>query len=259
MSRRDRTERLLATARSSPVVGTFVFEFATTGIGPIVSAAGADFLVLDAEHSGFSWETLRTVTAAARGTGLVVMIRVPLATRRSVTQALDLGADGVIVPDVRSPGQAADVVSWARYPPQGSRGAAFGVAHDDYRGDPPAEVIREADAAVLVLVQIESAAGLENCSAIAGTPGLAGLWLGQYDLTLSMGIPGRLDHRDYLAARAEIAAHARRAGIAAGMLCGSAEELAEAFRDGYRLLGYGTDVQLYRAALAAGLDQVPGR
>ena len=83
----------------------------------------------------------------------------------------------------------------ARYPPEGRRGAAFGVAHDDYVGGDLAEKVRVANRELLLIAQVETAAGVENAEEIGAVDGIDVLWIGHYDLTASLGIPGQTDPR----------------------------------------------------------------
>ena len=125
-------------------VGTMVFEFATTGIARITAAAGAEFLLFDMEHNGWSMETIRLLLATVPTSHLVPMVRVPATEYHFLARVLDLGAVGVMVPMVESAEQARLIVQSAKYPPAGRRGAAFGVAHDDYQ---PGDAIAKMHAA----------------------------------------------------------------------------------------------------------------
>ena len=95
-----------------------------------------------------------------------------------------------MVPMVGTADEAARIVACTRYPPQGRRGAAFGFAHDDYEGGDVAAKIAALHARTMVIAQIETAEGLDNVEAIAAVPGVDALWVGHFDLTNFMGIPG---------------------------------------------------------------------
>ena len=115
-----------------PKVGTFLFEFATPGIGQILKAAGADFAVLDMEHTGFGFDTVRQVVRYCQAAGLPLVVRVPSQQRHHISRALDTGADGVMVPIVSSVEQAKAVLDAAKYWPDGTRGVALGLAHERF-------------------------------------------------------------------------------------------------------------------------------
>src|SRR5947209_8678849 len=103
-------------------IGTMVFEFATTGIARIAAAAGAEFVLFDMEHTGWSMETIRQLLATARGADLAPMVRVPATEYHFLARVLDIGAMGLMVPMVETVEQARLIVQFTKYPPTGRRG-----------------------------------------------------------------------------------------------------------------------------------------
>jgi 2-keto-3-deoxy-L-rhamnonate aldolase RhmA len=103
-------------------IGTFVFEFNTTGIGRIAAEAGAEFTVFDMEHTGWTIETIRLLVATTRSTGMIPLVRIPATEYHFLARALDMGALGIMVPMVESAAQATAMVAGAKYPPLGRRG-----------------------------------------------------------------------------------------------------------------------------------------
>jgi 2-dehydro-3-deoxyglucarate aldolase/4-hydroxy-2-oxoheptanedioate aldolase len=234
--------------------GTMAFEFFTPNLAQICAAAGAEFLLYDMEHSGLGFDALKTQFAACRGAGLVPLVRVPATQYHFIARALDLGAMGVMVPMVETPDQARQIVAATRYPPEGVRGAAFGVApHDDYIAGPVSEKIARAHERTLVICLIETAKGHAKVDAIAAVPGVDVCWLGHFDLTNFMGIPAQFDHPRYLQAVDDIVAACRRNAKTAGFMAAD-EKWAKTYRDkGFRMIAYGVDVLLLQDALSAGL------
>lgn len=242
-----------ALARGDLAVGTFVYEFATLGIGRLAASAGAQFIIYDTEHTGWSWETIASVVTTTRPTGSEAFVRVPMTQRSYVSRALDMGATGLLIPMMESAAQAAEVVRWAKYPPDGVRGAAFGVGHDDYATGGSLEYMRRINADLLVMTQIETVRGLDTAEAIAAVDGVDVLWVGQFDLTNSMGIPAQFDHPRYLEALDHVSSVAAENGKAAGFMAGSPEEAALVVDKGYRIIAYSGDLWIYRAALTEGI------
>ena len=195
-----------------PVFGTFGWEFLVPGLPQIVKSSGADFLLIDMEHSGVSYETLKTQIALCRGLDLVPMCRIPTNQYHYISRALDLGALGIMAPMVGSAEEAEFIVSCTRYPPKGRRGAAFGFASDDYLGGNVSEKIEIANERTLVMALIETENGIKNINEIAAVPGIDVLWLGHFDLTNFLGIPGEFTHPRYLDAIERIRDAARRHG-----------------------------------------------
>jgi 2-keto-3-deoxy-L-rhamnonate aldolase RhmA len=234
--------------------GTMAFEFFTPGLAQIVKAAGAEFLLYDTEHSGAGVETMKAQFACCRGIDLVPMVRVPATQYHFIARMLDAGAMGIMVPMVETREQAELVVSCTRYPPLGRRGAAFGVApHDDYLPGAVADKIAAAHARTLVICLVETAVGIENVDAIAAVPGVDVVWLGHFDLTNFLGIPGEFTHPRYLRAVDDLLAACRRHGKTPGFMAADGAWAREYRAKGFRAIAYGIDVLLLQTALAQGL------
>ena len=164
---------------------------------------------------------------------------------------------GIMVPMVETAAQAQTIAAACRYPPEGRRGAAFGFAHDDYRAD-PAATIQRANAETVVIAQIETEHGLENVDAIAATPGIDVLWVGHFDLTNFLGIPGGFQDPAYLQALETVVAAARRHGKGLGFMPADARWAQEYKGHGFNMLAVGTDHGLFAGAVKGVLDQVAG-
>jgi 2-dehydro-3-deoxyglucarate aldolase/4-hydroxy-2-oxoheptanedioate aldolase len=155
-----------------------------------------------------------------------------------------------MVPLVDTREQAERIVSFTRYPPQGRRGAAFGFAHDDYQGGDVIEKMRAIHGRTLVICMIETRAGLDNVEAIAAVDGVDVVWLGHFDLTNFLGIPGQFSHLQYRDAVKRIAGAAAKHGKTAGYMAASAELGREYLGHGYRMIATGTDQGLLQQATA---------
>jgi 2-dehydro-3-deoxyglucarate aldolase/4-hydroxy-2-oxoheptanedioate aldolase len=234
-------------------IGTFVFEFHSTGIGRIAAQAGAEFVVYDMEHTGWSMETIRMLVATTRCTEMVPLVRVPATEYHFVARVLDLGAAGIMAPMVETAAQAQSIASWAKYPPSGRRGAAFGVSHDDYTGGDIVEKIGAANRETLVIAQIETVTGVRNVDEIAAVPGIDVLWIGQFDLSNSLGIPGAFDQPAFLESVDRVLDACGRHGKAPGFMASDVEEGKRRLQQGFRMLAYGGDLWLYQSALRHGV------
>ncbi|GAB5468634.1 MAG: aldolase/citrate lyase family protein [Rhodospirillales bacterium] len=239
--------------------GTMIFEFVSPGLPAILKAAGAEFALYDMEHSGISLAEMKQQCAAARGLGLVPIVRPPAKEYHYVSRLLDLGAMGLMLPMVESAAEAREIVSWTRYPPVGRRGAMFGGAHDDYAGGDIAAKISQAHERTLVLAMVETEAGVANCREIAAVEGIDGLHLGQFDLSLSLDIAGQTDHPRIAAAVDKLLEAAAEHGKFAACMAPSVE-IADAWMEqGFRMVSYSYDIGLLAAALSAGLTQLRGQ
>ena len=252
-----KSNRVKRTLREGGVaLGTMVFEFNTTGIARIAADAGAEFVIFDQEHSGWGVETVRTMMATARAADLVPMVRVPATQYHLLARPLDVGALGLMVPMVETEEQARLIVRSAKYFPEGGRGTAFGIAHDDYRGGDAVAKMARANEEVLLIAQIETARGIENVEGIAAVEGIDVLWIGHNDLSTSLGVPGQFTHPDYLRAIDRFFAACRRHGKAPGIMATGVEGAREQLAQGYRCLAYSGDIWLYHQALSDGLAAI---
>ena len=241
-----------------PVAGAMVFEFFTPGIAVLLGQAGCRFVIYDMEHTGLGFETLKWLVATHRGLAVEPMVRVPRGEYPFIARALDVGVTGVMVPMVESAEQARRVVEAAYYPPHGRRGAAFGFAHDDYSGGDVTAKIRRLDARTMVIAQIETERGLAEVDAIAAVEGIDVLWVGHFDLTNFLGMPGAFDDPRFEAAMRRVAHAARAHGKALGFMAVDAAWIERVRGWGYTMIAVGTDTALLAAGTRALVDRVGG-
>jgi 2-dehydro-3-deoxyglucarate aldolase/4-hydroxy-2-oxoheptanedioate aldolase len=240
--------------RGETVFGTMAFEFDSPGLARIVKAAGADYIILDMEHSGWSFETVKDQIQFARGAGLVPLVNPPGDDFNLITRSLDLGAQGLLAPVVESKAQAEAIVRATRYPPRGNRGSAFGVAHDDYVVGDARKTMKAANASTLVMVKIETRKGVANVDEIMAVPGIDVAFVGHTDLSVSLGMPLEFERPEFVRARDAILAACQRHGKIAGNLVGSPKWGKAWIRKGFRMIAYMGDIWLLESALRAGID-----
>ncbi len=235
--------------------GSMVFEFFTPGMPQLLKNAGADYALYCMEHTGAGFETLKPQFALCRALGVVPLVRVPGTEYDFIARALDCGALGVMVPLVDTAAQAEFIVSCTRYPPAGGRrGAAFGFAHDDYAGGDVVPKMRMIHERTLVIAMIETKSGLENVEAIAAVPGVDVLWLGHFDLTNFLGIPGQFSHPMFQDAIRRIVGAAKKHGKAAGYMAAGAALGKEYLGHGFRMIATGTDQGMLQEATRTMLE-----
>ena len=249
MPQQNLRDRVLA---GEQVLGSMLFEFFSPGVAQILKHAGCEFIIYDMEHTGIGLETIKSQVAHCRGLDVAPMVRVPRGEYHFLARALDIGCHGVMIPMVESVEQAESIVEATHYPPRGRRGAAFAFAHDDYAAGEPLAKMQAADARTLVIAQIETERGLENVEAIAALDGIDVLWVGHFDLTNFLGIPGQFDNPVYTKAIARIVAAGRKHNKGLGYMPADAA-LARQYKNlGFNMLGAGTDP----AVLMAGIRSI---
>lgn len=235
--------------RGDLLLGQLLLEFFTPGIGPMLDACDLDFVIFDMEHGRCDIELLEGMIASCRGSGITPMARVPDLNFAPLSRVLDLGARGVMVPRVETREQTEEIVKQLKYAPQGRRGVALGVAHDLYRAA-GAEFFAQANEDITVIIQVETARAFENLEAIASVPGVDALWIGHYDLTVSMGIPAQFDHPRLLKAMDDLVAACRRHGVAPAFLPPTQESAAHWISKGFRMISLGSDIGVFLDGIA---------
>jgi 2-dehydro-3-deoxyglucarate aldolase len=219
-------------------------------VAEILSRAGYDWLFLDLEHSGMGPSQAQRLLQAA-GDRIPTLVRVESRDEAGIRKALDIGAAGIIVPQIHSRAEAETAVALARYPPAGIRGVGLGRAA--LFGNRFAEYVARANRETVVVVQIEHVDAVADISAIAGVEGIDALFVGPYDLSASMGIPGKVGAPEVTAAIATVLAAARSAHLAAGIFAASAEAAKRYLAQGFSLIAMGTDGLLLGQAAASAL------
>ena len=130
------------------------------------------------------------------------------------------------------------------------------MLYEDEHGNDVAGYMRDANREIAVVVMIETRTALENLDAIAAVPGVDVLWIGHYDLTASLGIPGQFEHPDFREALRRVVDACKANGIAAGMSTDSLPDAHALLDAGFRFVAYGHDLVLLRTALRTGIDEL---
>ncbi len=224
----------------SPSFGTWISSSSRV-CADALRGLGFDWFMVDTEHAQINPETLAALVARAGDDDPVPLVRVGDADQYLVKQALDAGAQGILVPLVSSEAQARAAVAYAKYPPDGVRGIAAAPASRYGRELGP--YLRRANAETLVGVQIETREALEHLEAIAGVEGVDLLFVGPQDLTLNLGLMDDRKHPKLREAMATVVAACERHGKVPGTLVIDAEEKRAAVDLGFRFVSLASDVR----------------
>lgn len=220
------------------LLGTMV-TLPTASTAEILADAGFDWLFIDAEHGPLSTSDVLGLLQAV-GHRVACIVRVPICDEAEIKKVLDLGAQGVIVPQVNTAEQAADVVRFSRYAPAGGRGVGLARAHG--YGFRFSEYVASANDDVVVIVQAEHKTAVENIRSIVQVPGIDCVLLGPYDLSASYGKMGQITDPEVVAGIAGVTSACKSAGIPLGYFGVTAEAVAPYTAQGYSLLVAGVDV-----------------
>ena len=237
-------------------IGHMLGEFTTSGMAQMLEGAGVDFAMIDMEHGAYSLAQVADMVAWFKATTVAPFVRVPGSQYHFIARALDAGVLGVMVPNVKSGGEARSVVEAAKYPPMGKRGFSTGAISTDY-GDPDAaEWVERANADTTVIIMIESPEGLENLKEIASTPGVDVLWVGFADMCQYMGIPGQYHDPRFLDGMKKVIDAAKKHGLRSAIQPSNPEQLKEWVAMGFDVISYGRDTHIYKEALARAVADV---
>lgn len=234
-------------AAGETVIGSFV-SLGSTLTAEIMGLAGFDWLVIDLEHGSGGEQAMLGQLQALERTAATALVRVEAIDQIRVLHALDAGADGLLIPRLRSAEDAVRAVSYCRY--AGSRGVAHSTRA--WRWGMRSGTHAEMDKGVFCAVQIETAEALAAAREIAALDGVDVLFIGPADLANSLGLDCAPDDPRLLAHGATVAAAAREHGKAAGILVGSATQAARYHEIGFTFIGVGAD-SVVLAAAASGL------
>lgn len=183
---------------SDLALGTFLIELPTTSTLTAIALAGFDFVVIDMEHSAIDFSDLQVLITAGHAAGLITLVRTCGQDTGLIGKALDVGAHGIMAPRVETPERAKSIVEEARFPPLGNRGFSPLTKYDALK-----KPLTSLNESTYVVVQIEGHAALERAGEIASVEGVDAIFVGPYDLALSLGVPPGCE--DVYAAAEEIA------------------------------------------------------
>ena len=222
----------------------------------ILKAAGCDFALFDLEHSGFGFETVKSAIRYFEAAGVAPIVRVPSKEYHHIARACDMGAEGIMIPMVGNAREARAIVDCMKYFPKGKRGVALGVAHDAYRAGSVPEKLAGANRKTTLFCQIETAEGAENAEAIAAVDGVDCLWVGHFDLSVSLGIPGDFNHPKFLKAIETTVKGAKKHKKALGRLVPNVETGIALYKQGFDFCCYSGDVWVLRDALTEAIAKL---
>ncbi len=241
-------QRLLA---GETLIGTML-TLPAPEIAEMMTTIGFDWLFLDTEHSSLNTREMQRIMQAA-GT-MPCVVRLANDSEVAIKKALDIGAAGIIVPQVNSAEQAVQVVRQAKYAPEGTRGVGIGRAHEyglDFSG-----YVARANKETAVIVQAEHIKAVENIDTIIQVPGVDAILVGPYDLSASLGLMGQVEHPDVVAAIQRVTDACLAAGMRLGIFGMSATAVTRYINQGYSLITAGIDTTLLGQAAKLLLEAI---
>jgi 2-dehydro-3-deoxyglucarate aldolase/4-hydroxy-2-oxoheptanedioate aldolase len=237
-------------AADQPVYGLWI-SLDSASVAEIAVALGLDWIVIDAEHGHLDWRDIIGHIRAGVRSRTVVLVRLQENSQALIKRALDLGADGVVIPWIETADQLRQAVSSAHYPPEGTRG--IGAERATGWGRALAQHVAESNEHVLVIPIIETATAGQNIEEIATVPGVEIILLGPADYSASFGFAGQWEGPGVAESLLEIKETIRRLGKQCGIVATDDDNLELRRGQGFRFLGLGFDTGLLLRSLASSL------
>lgn len=232
---------------SRTTFGTF-FELGGRGAMECLSRAGIDYVIIDAEHGPFSEETVADLIVAAENGSLLPYVRIGDIRRPYVLRMLDIGARGLIVPNIRTVDQVRELVSYAKFPPVGNRGycpsrtscwGADAWAKDAF------SYMEECNRRCKVIPQCETKGALEHIEEIAALPGVDGIFVGPCDLSIELGIPLQFDNPLLISSVERILKACRDNGKESYIFAGNMPDAIKWTEKGFDSITYSLDAAVF--------------
>ena len=221
----------------------------STDVAEIMSHVGFDYLWIEAEHAPTDFVRAQMMIQAA-GDRCPCLVRIPENKEVWFKKALDIGCNGVVVPQVNTGAEARAAVECCLYPPDGRRSVGISRAHR--HGMAFQDYIGSVNEDLLIVLQVEHVEGVRHIESILSTPGIGAVLVGPFDLSGSLGLLGQIDHPRVREAIAEIKRHCDAAGVPAGIFAVNPRSASQAIQEGFQLIALGMDsFYLWESARAA--------
>jgi len=222
----------------------------------LCASEGWDYIILDTEHNDYDYETLGNFAMVARYEALAMLVRVPDKLYHQMAQILDIGAEGLILPQVKTADEAAHIIRSTKYAPLGKRGVSISTTVTAFRDHGQAGYTEWANRELMTVIQIESEEGLGNLQEILAVKGIDAVMIGPADLSHDMGIPGQLRHPRMVAAFREVIAQCNKAGVAPGIHLADMEDVRRWAAEGMRFITYSYDTKFFKDASRQALSEL---
>lgn len=241
----EKARKFMAKLRAGTLCVGAQLALSDPAVAEIFGRAGFDWLVVDTEHSASNAMTLRAMLQAGAHTEAVMLGRPLRLDVDEIRRFLDLGAQGILCPFINTGEEARRLVEACRYPPAGIRG--YGPRRAGVYGFDADEYFQQANEALVCIPIIESVRAVQNIEAIVSVDGIDGVFIGRWDLSISLNIVSQFEHPTFLASVDQVRKVCRKLRKAMGVGCNSPEHAKRCIEDGdFLLLVGGDDVYLAR-------------
>jgi len=247
--------------RGERTIGTF-FELGSATAAECLGFTGLDYIIIDTEHGPFNPQSALEFIRAARLYGLTPFARVQEISRAAILKLLDVGALGIIVPCVNSVADAEKIAEVGKYMPVGQRGVAntagSGFWFEDYAAHGLRSYFETANRESMLIPQCETLGCLEHIEEVLKVPGIDGIFVGPFDLSTAMGIPGEFGRPEFRDALRHVQRACADAGKPSFIFAATPEAAREDFEMGYGSVTYGMDASTLTNAYRGIVKEIMG-
>ncbi|MCL1793301.1 MAG: aldolase/citrate lyase family protein [Oscillospiraceae bacterium] len=214
----------------------------------VMGYAGLDYVIIDLEHGPNTIQTAQNLIRAAEVSGIFPIVRVKEGGDFVIGEALDIGAGGLQIPQIGTKDEAKAAIAKMKFHPEGHRGVCRFVRAANYSAKDRFEYFSEANKSIAIL-QIEGKEGIDNIDGILEVAGIDVIFVGPYDLSQSLGLPGQVSHPAVEEKMLEIAMRCEKKGITAGTFADTPESAAKWIEKGVKYISYSVDVGIFYDAI----------
>ena len=221
----------------------------TPDVAEMLALVGFDYLWIEVEHAPTNFAQAQTMIQAVGGR-CPCLIRVPENQEVWLKKALDVGCNGIVIPQVKTAEEARAAIEACLYPPAGRRSVGVGRAHG--YGMSFQDYVSRVNDELAIILQVEHIEGVQNIESIAAVPGIDAILVGPFDLSGSMNLLGQITHPEVQAAIETVNRHCQAAGLPVGIFAVNAGAAKQAISQGFNLIALGMDAfYLWQGAKAA--------
>jgi len=223
------------------VFGPFM-KFTDPAAAEVMGFAGFDFIIIDAEHGPISMQSAQNMIRAAETANITPVIRVANNDEALILRALDIGAQGIEIPQINNKSQAIKAVRSVKYAPQGERGVCRYVRAANYSSMDKFEYFKSANNETMIIAHIEGVEGINNLDEILSVPGIDVIFIGPYDLSQSLGVPGQVNNSLVVEKMKEVVSKCKQNKVAVGTFADDVETAKFWVSLGVQYMSFSVDV-----------------
>lgn len=220
------------------------------------ASEGWDYIILDTEHNDYDYETIGNFSLVSKYEEMDMYVRVPDKQYHQMAQMLDIGAEGLVLPQVKTPEETAHIIRSTKYAPMGKRGVSISTTVTLCRDYDILEYAEWANRELMTIIQIESEEGVNNVESIVSTKGVDAVMIGAADLTHDMGISGQTHHPRVEEAFREIIERCNKYGVAPGIHLTTVKDVDKWVAEGMRFITYSYDTKFFKDSSRSALTDL---